>query len=1110
MLTEKVKNIKNRCHPALNSRSRTPSPSTPNPFDTPVDSYSNSKPTTPVPITNPFETPFDTPPVHPYLNSKSTTPIPSTPNPFDTPESYTPLSSPALSTPSAVGTPSASAEPVDRFWKVKAASKRLNDMLNADDHTVAQSGAIAKPATGPPKLDEHEKKSHYLIQELLEMGKKSQTKIDDKLLADIRKKVSGRSSSTRTTDNSSFDSVFGPALASRSSSHAAESTAADNGVPSTRNPIDPPSLFDKQKEEGFVRFLRQYSSPTHNRVTAGGRIVPAGPPPKRLSFSSTNNSRHSAQKSTQFTQDFLKNVRANQRMDPETNKLPDCGDVHGQYGNEQDEPSPLLEGYFNPASLQGPVFSPSYGFPVTYPTLAGIAPYPTGLFFNNGNQGYTVVPTQGLSTHNNTPFPGWSAPLPQQYPTTNPTPFGQQIPFANVPYEATNATAAMPNVPELLEKIEQHRKTLETDHARIERWFALNGPSLSEPTRNEFYGQRRNYNIGKANLRTLKENVEKLPKFHTVHPTGVSRASVNEQSHYGGDGSRLPAITRSLSGTLNIWGERVIDRPSKRLSANTRFPDAGPIPFTLGAERNNAQTNASNGFQDLGAQPHDASVHSWASKHSDEGSESGDQATPTASQNTPKPIKQSGPGVDSLQSSEEKAKEWARRCHARGIKIESPSEQDAPWTGTHKRVNTGSSSGYIPIGYEGDSVEGNVSDQNDTFGEPLADRSNEQDKTRYSQYTDSGEVVFVYRSPEDTNNNSADKQKSRLNANTFDGGPRMTEAVGHPVSENRSTAKRSLRDTYNSRYFEKKIGEMNEEFRELNVSPIEFEPSSRSRGPPPRIPQHRFLDGTNDETSLRSHFVEDWEREAANQNPDSSFNGPHTESGNIHVAAARRNNGGSHKARKTSTGTRAGKTRYTAMQDNATASGAMGSKPQQTDAQKEFLRNMLKNPRYSAAGEGDFDFQAAVQRELRQGYKPRAQARTEDAAEMKPNNDTSAISSMGPPPHFNKTVYDLAASVGMTEEYHSLYDGSSEKTQSAKAGGTDPKSTIGSSRKTDSARNGSATTSQTDGYEKFGANMTVEEKEEKIAHHKEVSDFFKQIREEERKEIASYKATQKH
>jgi len=44
-----------------------------------------------------------------------------------------------------------------------------------------------------------------------------------------------------------------------------------------RQPIGPPQLLSIQELTGFSRFVRDHISPTHKRVTAGGRVVPAGP-----------------------------------------------------------------------------------------------------------------------------------------------------------------------------------------------------------------------------------------------------------------------------------------------------------------------------------------------------------------------------------------------------------------------------------------------------------------------------------------------------------------------------------------------------------------------------------------------------------------------------------------------------------------------------------------------------------------------------------------------------------------------------------------------------------------------------------------------------------------
>ncbi|KAK6381458.1 uncharacterized protein PV06_05012 [Exophiala oligosperma] len=51
-----------------------------------------------------------------------------------------------------------------------------------------------------------------------------------------------------------------------------------------RQPSVPPSTQKAQQDEGFARFLKKHSSPTHQRVTAGGRIVPMEHRPRPPAF----------------------------------------------------------------------------------------------------------------------------------------------------------------------------------------------------------------------------------------------------------------------------------------------------------------------------------------------------------------------------------------------------------------------------------------------------------------------------------------------------------------------------------------------------------------------------------------------------------------------------------------------------------------------------------------------------------------------------------------------------------------------------------------------------------------------------------------------------------
>ena len=72
--------------------------------------------------------------------------------------------------------------------------------------------------------------------------------------------------------------------------------------PPYRQPIPAPEELQDQKKDGFKRFLKEVASPPHHRVTAGGRIVPAGtqPPPIMMQFDSLDDSlqhRHGRNKS---------------------------------------------------------------------------------------------------------------------------------------------------------------------------------------------------------------------------------------------------------------------------------------------------------------------------------------------------------------------------------------------------------------------------------------------------------------------------------------------------------------------------------------------------------------------------------------------------------------------------------------------------------------------------------------------------------------------------------------------------------------------------------------------------------------------------------------------
>jgi len=110
--------------------------------------------------------------------------------------------------------------------------------------------------------------------------------------------MSSRKSSASCTKGSNLD---------RASSADVLLYEGNHLVRPDRQPKLPPPA-ERQKDEGFAKFLKKHSSPTHNRVTAGGRIVPMeprSPPPFLLPTNVTN--RPQAVSAGQQSQDIKKN-----------------------------------------------------------------------------------------------------------------------------------------------------------------------------------------------------------------------------------------------------------------------------------------------------------------------------------------------------------------------------------------------------------------------------------------------------------------------------------------------------------------------------------------------------------------------------------------------------------------------------------------------------------------------------------------------------------------------------------------------------------------------------------------------------------------------------------
>lgn len=103
-----------------------------------------------------------------------------------------------------------------------------------------------------------------------------------------------------------------------------------------RQPNLPPPT-ERQKDEGFARFLKKHSSPTYNRVTAGGRIVPMEPrSPPAFSLPAIVTNRPQAASSDQEIH------RAKQNADSSWNSASRSGNEHGTAGTDMMSAEPQL------------------------------------------------------------------------------------------------------------------------------------------------------------------------------------------------------------------------------------------------------------------------------------------------------------------------------------------------------------------------------------------------------------------------------------------------------------------------------------------------------------------------------------------------------------------------------------------------------------------------------------------------------------------------------------------------------------------------------------------------------------------------------------------------
>ena len=298
-----------------------------------------------------------------------------------------------------------------------------------------------------------------------------------------------------------------------SCNHRTSSVPASSSLrQAVRQPVAPPEISMLQRHDGFARFLKQHASPPHHRVTAGGRIVPAGPcsPPPMFDFASLNG--------------LLRERPIVSK--PAQNELQPDQKIHQQEIQPQIFPLATLEGYLasqgsTATGLQSyPMISTSTAMPYNnagssiqasmHPTMQSpTAVIPMGIF----PDGSTLVSYNGINyrTYWNglnqmmeplnatTLSPGsqlFSATYPQEqdYNVIDPANQPTQLTPASIPLTSTTNESRVPSLRfnELSQMhVHDREEAMRAQLSNLDKHLALHHYDITPVERTAFVAQRR-------------------------------------------------------------------------------------------------------------------------------------------------------------------------------------------------------------------------------------------------------------------------------------------------------------------------------------------------------------------------------------------------------------------------------------------------------------------------------------------------------------------------------------------------------------------------------------------------------------------------------------------
>lgn len=287
--------------------------------------------------------------------------------------------------------------------------------------------------------------------------------------------MSSRKSSASCTKGTSFES---------NGSGDAESYQDVNVLKPNRQSVRPPAA-DRQRSEGFAKFLKTHSSPTHNRVTAGGRIVPMEPksPPRFALSPSSYRSQYEP----------AAHAHSHQRIKENTQDSNNAS-VHQENSRFQMNGVPDRTLYARP---EGP--SDQQGYMIQHQFAHSATPYiPQSQSFVNPTQGVVspmhngIAQVQGLSDYHYDPQ--WPSVQPESHDSA----YWYNTNNGHTPW-SFNATQQLSgggvlgtmSAPEILQAWEQHYSDLDQQLKDIDRHRALSTPSNALVAQRRVIAQQR-------------------------------------------------------------------------------------------------------------------------------------------------------------------------------------------------------------------------------------------------------------------------------------------------------------------------------------------------------------------------------------------------------------------------------------------------------------------------------------------------------------------------------------------------------------------------------------------------------------------------------------------